>query len=152
MHRRAWLSGGNWNYGTKAGVFNSNGNNGRENLNANIGFRSATSALLWQGRMLQTHGSASSTPAGEGIGSLGRRRSEIRRKKNTKCRAPRKLCKSAVKDWAEWKSTLAFSMSLSDSKRTMTDICWRDAKSGTGRKFSPIQLTLKRTLSTASTI
>lgn len=38
---RLSYAGGNWNNGSNAGVFYSNGNNGRSNVNTNIGFRAA---------------------------------------------------------------------------------------------------------------
>ena len=48
--KRCLNRGGNWNNGGNAGVFNSNLNNGRENVNTNIGGRSAfrLRALLWR--------------------------------------------------------------------------------------------------------
>ena len=38
--------GGNWNNGGNAGLFYSNGNNGRTNTNDNIGFRSAPALIV----------------------------------------------------------------------------------------------------------
>jgi len=52
-----FYSGGNWNNGTNAGLFNLNGNNPRSNANANIGFRSA----LPQRQMLKAQGLSSRT-------------------------------------------------------------------------------------------
>ncbi len=42
MHERLPIRGGNWNNGSRAGVFALNLNNARSNANANIGFRPAS--------------------------------------------------------------------------------------------------------------
>ena len=60
--QRSLLSGGNWNNGANAGVFNSNGNNARSNANGNVGFRSA----LPSSQILQTQGFAFSAKVDKG--------------------------------------------------------------------------------------
>lgn len=42
MHERLPIRGGNWNNGSRAGVFALNLNNARSNANTNIGFRPAS--------------------------------------------------------------------------------------------------------------
>jgi len=42
MHERMPIRGGNWNNGSRAGVFALNLNNARSNANTNIGFRPAS--------------------------------------------------------------------------------------------------------------
>lgn len=42
MHERLPIRGGNWNNGSRAGVFALNLNNARSNVNTNIGFRPAS--------------------------------------------------------------------------------------------------------------
>jgi hypothetical protein len=42
MHERLPIRGGNWNNGSRAGVFALNLNNARSNSNSNIGFRPAS--------------------------------------------------------------------------------------------------------------
>ena len=95
MHERLPIRGGNWNNGSRAGVFALNLNNDRSNSNTNIGFRPASGDR----QKAHAYGLAHSTPS-KGPAILGHVPKNMNRPECRSSRARRPLAAAAPREAA----------------------------------------------------